>query len=312
MMKRWGSALLALAILCVAALACAEGDAGVKATVQEATVSEATPAEATPAEATPAEATASEAMPALPDGLGERILRYGLKGDDVARMQERLYELGYYDGEIDGSFGRKTRSAVYAFQRAHGLAKVDGKAGPETLGRLFSDDVIVRPTPTPSPTPTPAPTPTPTPTPTPSPAPSPTPDVANAPFAIAVRTLVIGGNETELMLGEDEQGEALYPLCGVFTHLGFDASGEAGSWQLARETDGREIALMTDGQKGFCESAMLSVDGVILLMDAERRVAVYGGEAYVTRATLEACGLDVQEEQETVAIEEADGEAQAA
>ena len=102
-------------------------------------------------------------------GLGSRILWRGMEGEDVRLMQRRLYELGYYLGEIDGVFGLGTRSAVYAFQRAHRMEKVDGKVGPATISAMFAEDVVIKPTPTPTPTPTPRPTPTPTPTPIPTP-----------------------------------------------------------------------------------------------------------------------------------------------
>ncbi len=75
-------------------------------------------------------------------------------------MQQRLMELGFLNGNIDGSFGYQTYSAVLAFQRANGLTR-DGEAGPATLTRLFEDpDVIPNLavlTPTPVPTATPRP-----------------------------------------------------------------------------------------------------------------------------------------------------------
>lgn len=66
-------------------------------------------------------------------GLGERILMRGMEGEDVKLLQRRLYQLGYYLGEIDGVFGLGTRTAVYGFQRAHKLEKIDGKIGPESI-----------------------------------------------------------------------------------------------------------------------------------------------------------------------------------
>ena len=36
-------------------------------------------------------------------------------------IQQRLKELGYYKGNVDGIYGNKTRSAVIAFQKANGL-----------------------------------------------------------------------------------------------------------------------------------------------------------------------------------------------
>lgn len=218
-------------------------------------------------------------------GIGDRILMRGLEGSDVALMQQRLYDLGYYTGDIDGKFGLQTRTAVRDFQRAHGLEKIDGKAGPETLGRLFSEDVVIQPTPTPVATPTPVPTPTPT----------ATPDVANAPFDMESTALTVAGTDVTLMTGVDETGERLYPLCGIAEVLGYDYTHENGAWQLTREEDGAEIAIMTQGETGLCENAMIAYDGVISLADAQNRVYAYGAEAYVTAPLLAQMGFDVQD-----------------
>lgn len=89
-----------------------------------------------------------------------RILRRGDKGDEVRRMQQRLMELGYLNGNIDGAFGYQTYSAVLAFQKANGLTR-DGEAGPATLTMLFENPDVVPNlavlTPTPVPTATPRP-----------------------------------------------------------------------------------------------------------------------------------------------------------
>ena len=219
-------------------------------------------------------------------GLGTRILWRGMEGEDVKLMQRRLYELGYYLGEMDGVFGLGTRSAVYAFQRAHKMEKVDGKVGPATIAAMFSDDVIVKPTPTPTPTPTPRPTPTPTPTPIPTPVPTATPDVSAAPFAMEQMEIYVDDRPFMLFVGKDEKGELLYPLCGVMGHMGYECIYSAGSWQLRSIEGGGEIALMTDGVDGLCTAAMGSVDGVIFLADEAACVYVYGEEAYVSAEML--------------------------
>jgi Putative peptidoglycan binding domain/CHAP domain len=56
-------------------------------------------------------------------------------GDDVLELQERLEELGYSVGELDGLYGPATSSAVHAFQQDHGL-EADGIAGPATFAAL--------------------------------------------------------------------------------------------------------------------------------------------------------------------------------
>ncbi len=62
-------------------------------------------------------------------------LRFRDKGDAVAKLQAALTELGYYEGELDGTFGKGTLAAVKAFQKAESLT-VDGLAGTATQARL--------------------------------------------------------------------------------------------------------------------------------------------------------------------------------
>lgn len=50
-------------------------------------------------------------------------------------IQQRLKELGYYKGSVDGVYGQGTRSAVIAFQKANGLS-ADGIVGPKTAKAL--------------------------------------------------------------------------------------------------------------------------------------------------------------------------------
>ena len=63
----------------------------------------------------------------------------GDKGSAVASLQQRLFELEYYEyTSITGYYGPVTKQAVERFQRTNGLA-VDGIAGPGTLSLLTSD-----------------------------------------------------------------------------------------------------------------------------------------------------------------------------
>lgn len=68
-------------------------------------------------------------------------LQRGFTGSEVRALQQRLKDLGYYNGSVDGSFGPGTENAVKAFQQANGLT-VDGKAGKNTLNRLNSSNAI--------------------------------------------------------------------------------------------------------------------------------------------------------------------------
>ena len=69
----------------------------------------------------------------------EPPLSNGSHGEKVEKLQQRLQELGYYDGEIDGQFGPGTKAAVVDFQKNNGL-DTDGLAGSETLTLLYSQD----------------------------------------------------------------------------------------------------------------------------------------------------------------------------
>ena len=60
----------------------------------------------------------------------------------MRNLQYTLYELGYYDGRIDGSYGATTADAVRAFQIQNKLSPVDGVAGSATLARLYSSDAL--------------------------------------------------------------------------------------------------------------------------------------------------------------------------
>ena len=71
--------------------------------------------------------------------LGDRILTHAvshlLAGDDVVTLQQRLLELGFDCGRVDGIFGRRTESALREFQRNVGLVS-DGTCGPKTFKAL--------------------------------------------------------------------------------------------------------------------------------------------------------------------------------
>jgi murein DD-endopeptidase MepM/ murein hydrolase activator NlpD len=66
--------------------------------------------------------------------LGQRLLRRGNHGWDVAGLQFMLRRRGYAVS-VDGGFGAVTQRAVKQFQARHGL-HVDGRAGKQTLRGL--------------------------------------------------------------------------------------------------------------------------------------------------------------------------------
>ena len=66
----------------------------------------------------------------------------GISGDDVKRIQGRLYELGYLTsaGSVDGTFEEETEKAVMKLQEVNQLT-VDGKVGRQTSNLLYSEEV---------------------------------------------------------------------------------------------------------------------------------------------------------------------------
>lgn len=67
----------------------------------------------------------------------KRILKQGMRGDDVKDVQTALITIGYSCGKAgaDGIFGKDTLAAVKAFQKSRNL-KVDGKVGKDTCTAL--------------------------------------------------------------------------------------------------------------------------------------------------------------------------------
>lgn len=85
---------------------------------------------------------------ALPDEpvykLGDRTLKRGSKGSDVADLQAALVGMGYDCGSfgsskngVDGDFGRTTEAAVKAFQ-ADADIEIDGVYGPQSHAALLA------------------------------------------------------------------------------------------------------------------------------------------------------------------------------
>jgi len=72
--------------------------------------------------------------------LGDRVLSFNssslMRGDDVSNLQDRLIQMGFNCGKVDGIYGANTERAVKEFQKSVGIA-ADGKCGPATLISLM-------------------------------------------------------------------------------------------------------------------------------------------------------------------------------
>ena len=68
-------------------------------------------------------------------------VKRGSSGNDAKTVQNRLQELAYYQGTVDGKFERASVNALKNFQTNNGL-KADGIAGSSTYEKLFSDAAV--------------------------------------------------------------------------------------------------------------------------------------------------------------------------
>ena len=68
--------------------------------------------------------------------------KLGFQGDDITKIQYRLYNLGYLteSGQINGSFDQDTETAVKKLQEVNKLT-IDGTVGQATYNLLYSDEV---------------------------------------------------------------------------------------------------------------------------------------------------------------------------
>ena len=78
-----------------------------------------------------------------PDAVRESPVAFNERGSpvastgDVMLVQEALRHLGLYDGPIDGIAGARTRIALRAYKRRHGMG-VDDRLGPELVEHVRS------------------------------------------------------------------------------------------------------------------------------------------------------------------------------
>ena len=143
---------------------------------------------------------------AVADVSFEKKLKSGSSGKLVKTMQERLTELGYYEGPISGNFQKYTTRAVKSVQTQNGLEST-GVVDEETWNVIFNDARIVLPGATPKPTPEPTP----------------------VPFHIVVDV----ANQVTSVYGRDENGEYTVPVRQMLCSTGMKATpSDVGDWVL--------------------------------------------------------------------------------
>ncbi len=69
------------------------------------------------------------------------MLKEGMKGAEIVKMQRELKSRGFLDSSATGEFGSKTKAAIMLFQDKAGLSS-DGIAGAQTLEMLYGDNDI--------------------------------------------------------------------------------------------------------------------------------------------------------------------------
>ena len=77
-----------------------------------------------------------------PAALAADPLQVGDRGDEVLALQEKLSQMGYVVGSIDGVYGDVTAEAVKELQKDKGIP-VDGKVAPELYKMLMGREMPV-------------------------------------------------------------------------------------------------------------------------------------------------------------------------
>ena len=133
-------------------------------------------------------------------------LKNGSSGKLVKMMQERLIELGYYEGPLSGNFQKYTTRAVKSLQTQNGLPST-GEVDEETWNLIFNDSHVVLPDATPKPTPEPTP----------------------IPFHIVVDV----ANQVTSVYGRDENGDYTVVVRQMLCSTGMKATpSDVGDWVL--------------------------------------------------------------------------------
>ena len=134
-------------------------------------------------------------------------LKSGSRSQRVKDLQERLTELGYYEGPVSGNYMKYTVRAVKSIQKQNGLEST-GVVDEATWNLVFNDAHVVLPGATPRPTPSPSP----------------------IPFRIVVDV----ANQVTSVYGRDENGEYTVVVRQMLCSTGMKATpSDVGDWVLS-------------------------------------------------------------------------------
>jgi hypothetical protein len=77
----------------------------------------------------------------------DRALSKGMYGESVRALQQRLHDLGFDPGPVDGQFGTGTQQALWAFEGLVSSLKYDEQTGVLTndLWQVMQDDLVFQP-----------------------------------------------------------------------------------------------------------------------------------------------------------------------
>jgi peptidoglycan hydrolase-like protein with peptidoglycan-binding domain len=134
-MRRVGALTVAGAMALTLAVGCDSGDSP-QTGAQPTGVPQTSAPQAQPSPTTSTPPTTTPTTPTTPTKPPPpQKLKSGSKGAEVLALQDRLAELGYWNGKADGKFGSTTQQAVFALQKAAGIGR-DGTVGPKTRKAL--------------------------------------------------------------------------------------------------------------------------------------------------------------------------------
>ncbi|MBR6569175.1 MAG: peptidoglycan-binding protein [Clostridia bacterium] len=143
---------------------------------------------------------------ALQEEIFSHKLTRGDKGEDVKKVQNRMKELGFFDGPVSGNYMDQTMAAVEKFQSYNGL-EMTGYTDEDTWNQMFNNLSVVDAQSTPMPTPVPTP----------------------VPYAITVDVT----NQVTTVYGRDDKGEYTIPVRRMICSTGTKATpSTVGDWTL--------------------------------------------------------------------------------